>query len=224
MEVLVNNMLDENKNCWLVNTCNHIDCDGFCLRRFKLDYLYNEALISYTQRQYIPLRLDKDEKDKDEFIYLSSIEKNILKFIENGDNLYIHSDNTGNGKTSWALRLVQAYFNKIWPYANLECKALFISVPKFLLELKSNISDKSDYIEHIKDNILKADIVIWDDIATKSSTVFEAENLFTLIDSRINLNKCNIYTSNLNEEEIHQALGDRLYSRIVNYSSNIYLQ
>src|SRR5574344_1121260 len=41
--------------------------------------------------------------------------------------LMVYSTNCGNGKTSWSLRLVQAYFNKIWPKASLTCKALFIN-------------------------------------------------------------------------------------------------
>lgn len=37
-----------------------------------------------------------------------------------------------------------------------------------------------------------------------------------MIDARISSNKSNFFTSNLNEDELHEALGDRLYSRIVN--------
>ena len=79
-------------------------------------------------------------------------------------------------------RIVQEYFNKIWYSSELKCRALFISVPRLLIELKRDIDDKSEYIKHITDNILEADIVIWDDIATKTVTTFEAEHLFSMID------------------------------------------
>lgn len=216
-------MIDENKDCWLVNECNHIDCDGFCLRRFKLNYLYDQAMLSSFQRTHMTLRLDEDESisDIEKFEFLSEVENHIEDFVNHGNNLFIHSSISGNGKTSWSLRLIQAYLNKIWYKSDLTCRALFISVPRLLLSLKANIEEKNDYVSHIMENILSADIVVWDDIATKSTTQFETEHLFNMINSRQDLKKTNIYTSNLNGEELHQALGDRLYSRIVNTSYDV---
>lgn len=214
-------MSENIKTCWLYNNCNHIDCDGFCIRKYKLNYLYEEAFIPFNRRITTALYLDKDKSDLEAFTLLKEFENNILNFVNNGENIYIHSINAGNGKTSWALRLIQSYFNKIWFNTELKCKALFISVPQFLLALKENISDKNDYIKHIKENVLLADIVVWDDIGNKNITQFEADNLLSIIDARMNSGKSNIYTSNLNNEEIHQSLGDRLASRIINSSYDI---
>ena len=216
-------MIEENKECWLCNECNHVDCDKFCLRRFKLDFLYNEALVSLKQRTRIPLRLDNDGLDRDNFQYLSTIEKNILNFVHDGGNLYIYSSTTGNGKTSWALRMIQAYLNKIWYESELTCRALFINVPRYLLALKDNISQKSDYVAHIKENVLNADLVVWDEVGTKGLTPFEHENILNIINARIDAGKANIYTSNLSDEELHQSVGDRLYSRIAILSDGVEL-
>lgn len=147
-------------NCFLYNQCNHIDCDKFCLRKFKTDFLYKEALLSDNQKYHQVLLVDSDGTDTEQFQLLKTIENNILEFVNNGKNLYIHSRNCGNGKTSWAIRLLQTYINKIWPKSELICKCLFINVPRFLLALKDNISDKSEYIQHIKDNVLSCDLVI----------------------------------------------------------------
>ena len=92
---------------------------------------------------------------------------------------------------------------KIWSKCSLSCHVLFISVPRLLLALKDNIDTKSEYINHIKENITNCDLVIWDDIGTKQSTTFENENLLYMIDTRINNNKANIFTSNLNRNELH---------------------
>jgi len=215
--------MTENKECWLKNECNQKDCGDFCMRLFKLDYLYKEALISAQQRKHVALCIDADGTDEDAFIKLKNIENNIEDFIAQGKNLYIHSTNTGNGKSSWALRFVQTYFNKIWLKSSLRCKALFINVPRFLLALKENISDRSDYVAHIKENMLTADIIIWDDIATKQTSIFESEHLYSMIEARIAEGKSNIFTSNLTALEMHKSLGDRLYSRIVNLSQDIEL-
>ncbi len=210
-----------NEKCWLKEECNQKDCDRFCLRYFKLDYLYEQALITLEQRKRINFMLDEKETDREAFERLKIINDNIVEFIKEGKNVYLHSINCGNGKTAWALRLVQDYFNNIWPSSDLRCRALFIHVPTFLLALKDNISVKNDCITHIKENILECDIVIWDEIGTKTTTPFEVENLLSIINTRLNNKKSNIYTSNLSGEELQQKVGDRLYPRIINLSEDI---
>ena len=144
----------ENKDCWLKNECNHRDCDTFCMRLYKLDYLYNLALISPQQREHITLVVDENGNDVTAFQNLKSIENNIVSFVEKGENIYIHSNICGNGKTSWSLRLCQSYLNKIWFKCDLSCKVLYINVPRFLLALKDNISERNEYVEHIKENVV----------------------------------------------------------------------
>ena len=216
--------MENKRNCFLYEECNHRDCnEDFCMRLYKLDYLYNLALLSQQQRKHLDLVVDEDGTDVEEFQNLKSIENNILRFVENGDNLYIHSRICGCGKTSWALRMIQAYFNKIWNPSGLVCRALFINVPRFLIELKDNISSKSEYITHIKENVLNCDLVVWDEIGSKGLSSFEHENILNLLNARLDMGKANIYTSNLTNEELHESVGDRLYSRIVNNSIDIQL-
>lgn len=215
------------KNCWLRDSCNDSGyyCDkSFCVKNFKLSKLYDNALISVKQRQRIDWFPTDNENDDDNFKYLATVERNIMNFVDQGGNLYIHSPITGNGKTSWALRLVQAYFDNVWLESSIEdCRALFINVPRYLLAIKDNISQKSDYVQYIKDHVLNADIVIWDEVGTKGLTQFEHENILNLVSVRIDTGKANIYTSNLNDEELHKFVGDRLYSRIVLLSDGVEL-
>lgn len=210
--------------CFLFDVCNHKDCDkDFCLRKYKMDSLYSAALMTEQQKHHVILKIDQDGTDLEQFKQLSEIEKTIDTFISEGKNLYLHSANCGNGKSSWSLRLAQAYFNKIWARTDIKCRVLFISVPRFLLALKDNISVKSPYVEYIKENVLEADLVIWDDIAAKMGSEFELTHLLNIIDNRLALGKSNIYTSNLNRQQLYTALGDRLTSRIANMSIDIEL-
>jgi DNA replication protein DnaC len=210
--------------CYLYDFCNHKDCEAeFCQRKYKMDSLYSAALMSESQKQHITLRVDQDGTDLEQFKQLASIEQNIVNFISEGKNLYLHSAIPGNGKSSWSLRLAEAYFNKIWARTSGKCRVLFISVPRFLLAIKDNISVKSTYVEYIKENVLEADLVIWDDIATKASSEFEASHLLSIIDNRLALGKSNIYTSNLNKQQLYTALGERLASRVANMSIDIEL-
>ena len=140
---------------------------------------------------------------------------------DNPSGLYLTNDCVVTHNTSWALRLCQAYLDQIWIQSKLECRVLFVSVPKLLLSLKDNISEKNEYASYIKENVLKADLVVWDDIASKSASEFEAENLFSMIDARIGAGKSNIYTSNLTQSELHECMGDRLASRVCTASLDI---
>lgn len=213
-------------DCFLYASCKKYrtgNCDinnpEFCIKLFKLDYLYNESLLTPQQREYVALRTDADGTDREEFIKLKNIENNIEDFVNNGYSLYLYSANCGNGKTAWSIRMIQAYFNAIWHKCDLNCKALFINVPRFLLSLKDNISQKNDYIEHIKNNIMDADLVVWDEIGTKAVTQFEHEHLLSLINNRIDSNKSQIFTSNLDPTALRDVVGERLYSRVINLST-----
>lgn len=193
------------------------------VRDIRLNMLFNLANMTTCQRERIALRIDADGTDKDEFVRLSSIDKNIEEFVKRGKNLYIHSRQCGNGKSSWALRMAIDYINCIVEKTSLICKALYLNVPDYLMELKSNINEKSEFVYYVRKNIDKANLVIFDDIGTKSATQFEADALQTIIDRRLANKKSNIYTSNLSDDELHSVLGDRLASRIVNNSVNIEL-
>ena len=52
---------------------------------------------------------------------------------------------------------------------------------------------------------------------------FELTHLLNIIDNRLAAGKSNIYTSNLNKQQLYSALGDRLTSRIANMSIDIEL-
>ena len=210
------------QNCWIANRCNQIDCDkSFCLKKFKLDTLFEKALLTEFHKKDIALRVDADQKDLDAFQYLKSIELNIETFVERGDNLYIHSATCGNGKSSWAVKLLKAFLFSIWHKSDLTCRAMFIHVPRFLLSIKDNISQKSDYVQYIKDNVFDADLVVFDEVGTKSLTNFEHEHILNIINTRLEMGKANIYTSNLSNEEMLDKMGERLFSRIIHNSNDV---
>lgn len=210
--------------CFLREICNGKDCSkDFCLRKYKMDSLYTAACMSDSQKKRITLKIDADGTDLEQFKQLAAIENDIVNFVKEGKNLYLHSANCGNGKSSWSIRLAQAYFNKIWARTEDKCRVLFVSVPRYLLAIKDNISNKNEYAEYIKENVLDADLVIFDDLAAKMGSEFELTHLLNIIDNRISLGKSNIYTTNLNRQQLYNALGERLTSRVANMSIDIEL-
>lgn len=215
--------------CWMKDACwkvKHSDTsclteNKYCPKLFRLNELYNKALLSSKQRLHLDLRLDEDRCDLDIFNQLKQVEENIELFVNSGSNLYLYSRNTGCGKTSWALRLIQSYFNRIWYKSDLECHALFIHVPRYLISLKDSFNERNEYVDYIKDNLTKADLVVFDEISYKPATSFELETLLNIINTRIDMGKANIFTSNDSPEEFKNKLGDRLYSRVINTSTLI---
>ena len=193
------------------------------VRNFKLNELFKAARVPESKRRRMNFVLDRERWDAEAFKILSNMTKDAKSFVENGHNLYIHSTICGNGKTSWAYRMIQEYFESIWQTTDLKCRALFVHVPTFLQAMKDNISEKNEYVTYIKKHISNCDLVVFDDIATKSITQWESDILLSIIDTRVSNCKSCVYTSNLDNNELHLILGDRLYSRIVNGSYNITL-
>ena len=189
-----------------------------CLKLYIIEKLKDEALLTEDQRKPVSLRLDSSKVDKESFDRLKVIEKNIVKYVQGGNNLYICSSITGNGKTSFSLKLLNAYLENIWYKSGATCHGLFINVPSFFFAMKENFDKKLDVVEHIKNNITSADLIVWDDIATKGLTPFETELLLSYISNRISCGKSNIYTSNAVGQVLRDCVGDRLYSRIWNRS------
>lgn len=70
------------------------------MRLFKLDKLYDEALIPLKQRYHIDFILDNNGTDREAFKKLKNISDNIEDFVKQGKNLYIHSTQCGNAKSS----------------------------------------------------------------------------------------------------------------------------
>lgn len=211
-------------NCYLSERCKKFrdgSCEypNFCIKKFKIDKFFDLGLISETQRKPQDLYLDENMCDEESYTFLKDIQNNIVEFVSSGKNLYIYSSTTGNGKTAWSLKLAQAYIGGIWYGGDLKCEVLFVGVPRYLLSIKDAISNYNEYANHIKENVLSANLVIWDDIATKGMTEFEMENVLSIIDARINMGKSNIFTSNITPEELPLYVGDRLSSRIIGTSN-----
>ena len=206
------------QSCWYKRICTE-QCSENCIR-YKLMYsLFKQSNLPEALWNYKELICH--EKDFQVYKQLQAKSDAILNFIEAGNNLYIYSENCGNGKTTWAIRLMYSYFDKIWHKSCFDCKALFVSVPKFLYNCKRSISQDVKGFEELCNLISDVDLVIWDDIGEMKASDYEHQILFQYIDDRINSKKSNIYTSNKNKEQLEDVLGVRLASRIYNCSECI---
>ena len=211
------------EKCWYENVCTKFspNCKTSCIRYLEMIHLMDKSNIPSSK--WFPTTLTPDDCDYDAFCDLADIKDNITDFVSKGSNLYLYSTKTGNGKTTWAIKLMLKYFNDVWPGNGFKCRGIFINVPTLLTRLKNFNSVDEDF-ERIKAELPNVDLVIWDDIASTELSSYDHSQLLTYIDQRILADKSNIFTGNLGNPEITKALGTRLASRVWNNSIRIELK
>lgn len=208
-----------NSECWYLDTCQD-DCSK-CTIYTQLKYQMEHSGLPPAKQKPIALYL-KDDVDKKAFHRLAAIRKDIVSFVEHGKNLYLCSSYTGNGKTSWAIKMLHTYFHytAVGNYDNL--KGMFISTAELLIKLKDfNNPLPASYKERLE----TVDLVVWDDIALTSISQYDYMQLFSIIDKRILAEKSNIFTTNCNDvNKLAELVGAKLASRIYHTSEIIELK
>ena len=221
MDEFVYNVKEKDR-CWYKSICDGSRCgENFCIRHYKMSCLTYMALLEGRYKYPIPLKLYPDSPDRDAFLKLRGIQTNIKDFVNNGKNLLIFSKFTGNGKTSWAVKIGLSWLDAIWASTDLCCRCLFVSLPKLMSAMKENIGRPNEYFQYVNENIINADLVIWDEINYKDYTDFEYDFLLNIISQRMSLGKSNIYTTNYDLPEIEKKLGTRLSSRVIGGSIKV---
>lgn len=179
----------------------------------------------YLTNSNIPKQYLKEQKlipyecDLQSYTRLNNVKNDIVNFVNNNNNLFIYSKITGNGKTSWAIKLQKAYLDYASSYSfDYDCPTYFINVARLLDLKKSSMSDSEINIAQVESFIKYSKLMIWDDIAVRGLSDYDKEYLYTLVDERVINGRSSIYTSNLSPVELEGILGARLYSRIINTS------
>lgn len=206
-------------NCWYKDKCKN-DCDT-CLKYHTIKTLME--LSKVPESLHHPIGLDCDKKDILQFTRLQLIKDDVDGFVEDGSNLFICSKYTGNGKTSWAIKIMYKLFELEWDiWGCIEPLALFIYVPEFLISIKNFDNPMSNsYLENIK----KVPLVIWDDIGAGKVSEYDYTQLLVYINARQQAGKANIFTSNfVDVDELGKHIGMRLASRIYNASEIVELR
>lgn len=196
------------------------ECNSACARYSVTKYMLEHSNIPRNKwglNQLVP-----EDCDIPAFTQLAEIKNNIADFVKRGDNLYIYSKICGNGKTTWAIKLMLQYFNDIWETNGFRTRGVFMPVSEFLYRSKANISTRDELFEIMKNDCFNVDLVIWDDIACGKMSDFDFNLLLAFIDTRVVNGKANIFTGNIIPSELDKYVGNKLASRI-NGSTKIQL-
>lgn len=193
------------------------DCSSACMRYLEFNYLLKSSSIPKVKQKVN--RLTPDSCDVLSFEILARIRDNIVQFVNEGHNLYIYSDICGNGKTTWAIKLMLQYFNEIWAGNGFIRRGLFINTPTFLSTCKFTISNPDKSFDELREDLTKVDLVIFDDIASTKLSEYDYNTLLNYIDQRVLNERATIYTGNVQPKNMQNYLGNRLASRICNSNS-----
>lgn len=193
------------------------ECDAYILLRalYRLSrlperYCYNIPLI--PEKQDIPA-----------FEELNGFMKNVVDNVDKGRGLYIWSENVGNGKTSWACKILSYYFRKVVFTSGIENEGLYIYLPTFLEDLRESYDTKVDGLEELLYMVKYCKLLIVDDIGAEKSSEWVRERMLSFITDREMRGLSTIYTSNLSPEDLEASMGVRVASRIMGSTKAIHL-
>ncbi len=198
------------------------ECSGYCDAYRLLRALYKLSRIPERYCYNIPLVPDRADLPAFESLknYMDHVEEN----VELGEGLYIWSDGVGNGKTSWACKIMSHYFRKIAFKSGLENEGLYIYLPTFLDDLRSSYNEEPDpeFME-VLSMMKNCKLLIMDDIGAEKSSEWVNERLLSIINTRIMKGLSTIYTSNMSLIEQEEHVGKRIASRIIGSTKEIHL-
>lgn len=207
-------------DCWYLETCKEKSC-YMCNTYLQLKWQMDNCGLPKVMQSPITMYNVNDE-DTDAYKRLSDIRKGIVDFVNAGNNLYLCSENTGNGKTSWAVRMLHTYLHYTAEGNYEHLKGMFVSVTDLLIRLKDFQHPLSS---KYKEDLQECDLVIWDDIAITGVTQYDYTQLYTVINNRIFSGRSNIFTGNIvTKTELKENTGERLATRIWNTSEIIELK
>ena len=90
-------------------------------------------------------------KDTKKYEYLALVKQNIEDFIKQGCSLYIYSRYPGNGKTSWAIKLLNEHIKNVCESNNNEdLVGLFVNVDELLVSQVKPLKISQYYLDLCK--------------------------------------------------------------------------
>lgn len=194
----------------------------------QLDSLdFTEKFIlknSYLPRyQYIEDNLVPDI-DTTQFLRLREIRGNMHNFLNSStNNLVLCSEHLGNGKTSWAVKLMLTYIEmqkgkldyvdeKKINVDNYDYCVFCQSVP-FLVEMKQFGSNKKSY--EMYQRLCRTNLAIIDDLGAAPMSQYDYNIIYAIFEKRLFEGRPTIVTTNFaNKESAEKELGPRLVDRI----------
>ncbi|MEG2813961.1 MAG: ATP-binding protein, partial [Oscillospiraceae bacterium] len=115
---------------------------------------------------------------------------------------------TGLGKTHLSLSIAEEI-------TRMGFVAMYSSALDLFRTLQNEYYGKGEQGKNTMQTILQADLVIIDDLGAEFESQFNVSALYNIINSRLNVNKPIIISTNLNSQQIELKYSNRVASRVL---------
>lgn len=207
--------------------CENEDCNDICVVCSNASYIFDLGKVKEANRITSPLYLDeKNPYDIKVFSQLNYIKKEVFSWVKEGNGLYLYSKTSGNGKTTWANKLMLQF---VFDYAKLMGQKKIVelnypvvkwaNVPEMFDELRREF-DGRDYDASLRQHLLESRLVVFDDLGAEKSSEWVISQLYLYINSRLENKKSTIITSNYSLEDLLKGgfINQRIYSRLKTFT------
>lgn len=199
--------------CYASDICNKVSleaCNKSCKAFVWLEAIYissNIPLLYQFDKKLIPPKLDLNNFKK-----LDVIKKDVIKFVEEGKNIFLYSSIPGTGKTSWMCKIANEYIRKNLFSSKFDSLIYFANSSEVMEELRLGYEDGS--YKSIMNKLKDSSLLILDDLGAEKTTEWVRERFYEIINYRINNELSTFYSSNLSIEDLEIKLGSRIISRL----------
>ncbi len=219
-----------NENCWYIDEENNCLkgkepqwCDDNCPIYKNMRAHFESSNL--PKRYWWPFTLKVPPVDKEAVNEIIQVRDNLSEFVSSGKNLLIQSSKCGNGKTSWGIKLLQKQIELNYKGSSLfGPPAFFVYTPNLLLEARKSIPNKNSQFDILELYFDRVPLVLFDDIGCVPLKDYDLLILSTILENRILKGLSNIYTTNLQDDNLKEVLGERLYDRIMRLSKVVTLK
>lgn len=197
-------------------------CGYDCYMYHSMKSLVHLANIPAKYKDTI--QLEAVGREVEVFKELRDYGNNIKDHVSKGQGLFLYSETKGNGKTSWAIRLMRLYLQAVALETDLNVsKAVYVNVPTFMAQTKNNISEYDEELYKLREKIQSSSLVVWDDIGRESATDYSRETLYSLINHQYESKLCQIFTSNHDITSLSKPsrLGTEIMDRVLEHCKPI---
>lgn len=182
---------------------------------------FNSLLIEsgLPSKYHRPQTLVPREADKEGWQFLEDVRNDVVENIDNGLNIVIMSSNVGNGKTSWAARLLQRYLAETALDGRIVPKGKFINSSNLLSSLKDFNYLNTENFRKDFEVLKQCELLVVDELGSGMINKVSYPYFYELINYRVDNQLSTISTTNYEEGVLEEYLGERLFSRIFDTAS-----
>lgn len=193
-----------------------------CLVQEEIDDLYQASGLAGLLREQTFEKFDLSVYPAADQEYMRKVSESCQGYAQQlllgaqQENLLLLGE-VGRGKTFLACAIANVA-------VAAKVSVVYFTFSEFLDLLRLHKFDDDEDYRHGMQRLLDADLIVLDDLGAEKVTEFVAQELFNIINHRINSRKPIIVSTNLTPTKIEEVYGARIASRLIHGSKSLPLR